>query len=608
VAWLSEALRRIGLDPTRLGVDEVTGLLYRLMGDRATALQPLDGGASRRWADAVAPAAFREDPAEVRLGMRLARTLAVTAYPQLIRPSWLDVLLGYDGDLDLSLHIAPASTRAMVASLDRRIAQLGSTIRIAQEDGGSGDAYRRAALTDARDLQDRVARGEERLFEAALYLTVWADTREELEVATRRVEALLGSVMVNSRWLLFRMEPGFVAGLPLGIDRVGLRRTLPTSVLAATFPFSGNDLSASSGLLYGINPDARSAVVVDRFALPNHNAVVFGCSGAGKSYTVKLELLRGILAGLRVVVVDPESEYGGVVDAVGGVTIPLRPGAACGLDPFAVAPGEQGALTDRIASLLTLVELLAGGLSPNQRAAAEEALSFAYASRGYTDAGSVGEAPPTLADVHEALMRRAERWTPQVRGEVAELASRLDRYVSGSGAWLLDHAASPAGAESGSVVYDIKGLPEEDRAPAMFLILQRIWAQLDRASAKTLVVIDEGWRLMQHPDSAQYVLRLAKTARKRLAGLTLISQDVSDVLGSPVGSAVVNTSAVQILMRHEPQAMPVLASTFDLTEAEQTWLINARPGEGLILAMGRRLPFASVASDEEARVIREAVA
>jgi TraG P-loop domain/Helicase HerA, central domain len=606
VRWVSEQLTRIGVVPRRLSTDDLAALFYRSLCPAESELQPLaeQGSGQPGWPGNVAPALFSERPAEVRLGGRLARVLAASAYPQLLRPAWLESLFAYDGDLDLSLHIAPVPSRSMMAFLNRRVAELSSTVRIAEEAGKIPDAYRRAALVDAADLQDRLARGEERLFEVSLYAAVWGEDEATLEQATKKVEAILGSILVQSRRLLFRMEPGFMSTLPLGTDQLRFFRILTTGVLAATFPFSGNDLHSKAGLLYGINPDANDAVVLDRFELHNHNAVVFATSGAGKSFLVKVELIRAWLEGTRIIVVDPEGEYAPVVEALDGQVVRIGRGQPVGLDPFAVADGGAGALSGRVASLLTLIELLADGMNANQRAAAEDALTFAYAAKGFTEDLCPGDAqPPTLADVRQALVTRASRWRGEARIELEQLAMRLGRYIEGSGRWLFAPGAGSVITADVPLGYLMEGLPEEDRAVAMFMVLDRIWAQLADNNRPTLVVVDEAWWLMQYPDTARFLRRLAKTARKRHAGLTLITQDVGDVLNSPSGEGIVTNAALQVLMRQAPQTIRQLAELFHLTEAEQTWLLNAQRGEGLLLAMGRRVPFRVVATDEEMAII-----
>ena len=605
VRWVSDWLRRIDLEPVRLSGPALASFLYLLLCPDTAAAQPLpEEDAIADLPDLIAPAAMVERPDMVQLCVRRARTLAVSRYPKRLVPAWLDSLYAFEGDLDVSLHVQPAPGQEVMRFLERRIAELGSTVRISEERGRRDDPYRRAALEDAEQLQDDIARGSERLFEASLYLTIWSDTDAGLETDTRRVEALLGSQLIHSRRALFQAEPGLVSSLPLGLDRLGLRRSLSTSALAATFPFTGNDLRQTRGLLYGVNPEVRSPVLVDRFAMENHNAVVFATSGAGKSFAVKTELLRAHVAGLHEYVIDPEGEYAPIVEALGGTIATMRPGAPVSLDAFAIVEDAPGALSVRIGTLLTLFELLAGGMSAEQRAVAADALSFVYAAHGHTDdGGNDGLQPPTMAEVETALARQAERASGATRSEIEGLKLKLGRYVRGSGRWLFAPAVQPA-APGPLVAYVLAGLPEEERAPAMFLVLDRIWSQLAGGDARTLVLVDEAWWLMQYPDTARFLYRLAKTARKRRAGLTLVTQDVTDLLESPLGEPIVTNAAFQVLMKQAPQALERLAKLFQLTPTEQSWLLNARQGEGLILAQGKRVPFQLLASDEETRLIR----
>jgi hypothetical protein len=595
VRWIDGSLRRLDLQPRRLTGVELAEILRRTV-DPVSVVQPV--GAEDTLLDAaelVSPSAMREEPGLLNIGDARARALVVTRYPGRLEPGWLGALQELDGDLDVSLHVHPNAGPAVMSFLERRIAELSSTVRIAEDQGGRVDAYRRVALQDAVELQDRIAQGSERLFDVSLYVAAWADDDEALDAATRRVEAHLGSRLVHTRRLLFQMRAGVVSALPVGTDTVGVRRVLSTSALAATFPFGGTDLPARSGLLYGINAASRSPVVLDRFALENHNAVVFATSGAGKSYLVKVELARAMLAGYRALLIDPEGEYTGLLTQLGAAGIVIGPGAPSGLDPFALASGSPGALSARIAMLTTLIGLLVGGMQPSERAAGAAAISFAFSRAGFAEGKPIeGLVPPQLAEVQDRLRAMTGMDT---------MAARLDRYVSGAGAWLVRRGEASALRAGGSAVYTLAGLPEEDRPIAMFLVLDRIWRSLADTTQPTLVVVDEAWWLMRHPDTAAFLFRLVKTARKRRAGLTLVTQDVGDVLNSPDGEAVIANAALQILMKQAPQAMPRLAELFRLTRAEQTWLLNARRGEGLLVAQGRRVPFQVVSSAAEARLI-----
>jgi conjugal transfer ATP-binding protein TraC len=595
VSWVTECLRRLDLEPRRLGGRELADLLRRAL-NPVSSVQPIaDDDDLHDLPGLIAPAALAERASSLSVSERWTRTLAVTRYPSRLRPGWLGDLQAFDGDLDLALHVQPNTGPAVMSFLERRISELTSTVHLSEDHGGRADPYRRAALHDALELQDRVAQGAERLFDVSLYLTVWADGADDLDAATRRLEALFGTRLIHTRRLLFQMRPGLVSTLPIGIDAVAVRRMLSTTALSATFPFAGGDLPTSSGLLYGINTSTRSPVIVDRFALENHNAVVFATSGAGKSFLVKVELARAILAGTRVIVIDPEGEYARLVASLGGEVIAIRPGSQAGLDPFAVTGSSPGALTTRIATLTTFLDLLAGPLGPRQRAEVEDAISHAFAKAGFADGESVDDLTwPRLADVTARL--GANRATEDV-------AVRLERYVGGPGRWLFNQTAAAASSNTGSAVYVLAGLPEEERTPAMFLVLDRVWSRLADSSIPTLVVVDEAWWLMRHRETAAFLFRLVKTSRKRRAGLTLITQDVGDVLASPDGEPMIANSALQILMKQAPQAMPRLAELFRLTQAEQSWLLNAQRGEGLLVARGKRVPFQVIATDEESRLI-----
>ena len=593
VAWVTECLRRLDLEPRRLGDHSLAELMRRPM-DPATSVQPTD--ADDELADVsalIAPAALTECADRVSVSGRHARVIGVSRYPARLHPGWLGDLQGFDGDLDLALHIWPSSGPAVMSFLERRIGELSSTLRIIDDRGGRPDPWRRAALHDAIELQDRIADGSERLFDVALYMTVWADSPEDLDAATGRLEALLGTRLIHTRRLLLQMRPGLVSSMPLGVDQVRLHRALSTSALSATFPFSGTDLPACSGLLYGVNTATRSAVVIDRFALENHNAVVFATSGAGKSFMVKVELIRALLSGTRALVVDPEGEYAAIMAALGGEVIQVSPGTRTGIDPFALTDTSPGALDTRIATLTTFISLLAGQVRPRQRGSIEDAIALVYARSGFADGiTSKGLTAPRLIDVQARL---------RVTAGMDDVALRLERFITGAGRWLLSGSLAPTVGDSAA--YVLAGLPEEERVAAMFLVLDRIWGQLASSSRQTLVVVDEAWWLMRHPDTASFLFRLAKTARKRRAGLTLITQDVSDVLAKREGEAMIANSALQILMKQAPQAMPRLAELFRLTPAEQSWLLNAQRGEALMVAQGKRVPYQVIATDEEARLI-----
>lgn len=589
--WLEDCLRRIDLAPRRVADRELADVLRSSLDPGALEqpiadADPLDGVPTL-----VAPSGFAEHAMSVEVGGRHARTIVAVRYPAELAPGWLGALNTLDADIDVALHIAPAAGLAAMGFLERRIAELSSTIRVAEDRGGRVDPYRRIALADAVALRDQLAQGTQRLFDTVLAFTLWADSAAELDQRTHRLEALLGTRLIHSRRLGFEMRAGLLMTMPLCSPVTEVRRVLSTAALAATFPFSGGDLPGRGGLLYGVNPQTRGAVILDRFALENHNAVVFATSGAGKSYLVKIELARAILAGARAIVVDPEGEYAALIEELGGRVVQLRP-ADGGIDPFSLTDGAPGTLTTRISTLCALVAVLSDGLDADELAAVEQALALSYAQAGFVDGGPLGGRPtPSLSDVLTHL---------RTRDDLARIVLRLDRYVSGPSAWLLRGSAVPT---QGTLAFALSGLPEQDRVAAMFLVLDQIWASLAHNARPTYVVVDEAWWLMRHPQTATFLHRMVKTARKRHAGLTLITQDVSDVLAHPDGEALVTNAAVQILMKQAPQALPRLAELFRLTQAEQSFVLTAQPGEALLIAQGRRVPLQVLATSEEARIL-----
>ncbi|HYK97823.1 MAG TPA: DUF87 domain-containing protein, partial [Candidatus Acidoferrales bacterium] len=513
VRWMREGLARLDLAPRVLSGSEIADLVRRALDD-AAARQPL--GATDALRDArslLAPPALAERVSSVAVGERLARTLAVVRYPAHIHPGWLDDLTAFDGDLDVALHAAPVASTATMAFLERRVGELSSTIRAAEARGARVDPYRRVALQDALELRDRIAQGSERLFDVTLLATVWADSADELEARTRSLEALFGARLVQTRRLLFQMRAGLTATLPLGDETVRVPRVLSTAALAAAFPFTGGDVRSSGGLLYGIATHTRGAVILDRFALENHNAVVFASSGAGKSFLAKCELARATLAGHRVFVVDPEGEYVRLAGALGMRAVHLAPGTTDGLDPFVIAERGPGALATRVAALRTLIGLLAGGVDGAADALVDAAIVQSYRATGRSgDEDAPHGRTPALADVVMHLDAHAE---------TRALAARLARHTTGSSAWLFRRDAPRISAEGESVVFSLAGLPEEERTAAMFLVLDAVWSRIADATRPTLIVVDEAWWLMRSPETARYLVRIVKTARKRRAGLTL---------------------------------------------------------------------------------------
>ena len=559
-------------------------------------------------AAAIGPGSIGIGARHVRAGDWHAATLAVTGYPAEVGPGWLEPLTCYPGRLDVSLHIEPIPAAVAAGRLRAQRARLESTRRRDDARGRLDDPDAEAAADDARDLAYRIARGEGHLFRAGLYLTVWARDEETLNAEVAAVRALAESLLLQAVPATFRALQGWVTSLPLACDRLGMRRAFDTAALAASFPFASPDLpppdpvtaAAPAGVLYGLNAASAGVVCWDRWAQDNHNSVILGRSGGGKSYLAKLDILRSLYAGVQTAVIDPEDEYARLAEAAGGTLI--RPGAAgVRLNPLDLPAPPEGAaaapdaLLRRALFLHTFLAVLLGGPPPPaDLAVLDQAIMACYQAAGITaDPRTWARPAPLLADLAAVL--------DQAGGAGPELAMRLHPWTRGthSGLFAGPTTTRPAGH---LVVWSLRDLPEELKTAGMLLVLDAIWAQVTSGgpARRRLVVVDEAWLLMRQADGAAFLYRMAKAARKHWAALAVITQDAEDVLGSQLGRAVVANAATQILLRQAPQAIPLVAGAFGLSAGEREFLLAARRGEGLLLAgPDGRVAFQAIASDAE---------
>jgi hypothetical protein len=582
--------------------------------------RPSDGGALGR--DRVDPVAFAPEsvtvyPRHLRVGGAHVTTFAVAGYPREVRPGWLQPLLAHPGRVDVSLHVEPIDPVTAARRLRRQVARLESARRADAERGRLADPHTDVAADDAADLAGRVARGEGRLFRLGLYLTVHADSAAALADEARAVRAVAASLLLDARPVSYRSLQGWVSTLPLGLDQLRLRRTFDTAALSAAFPFTSPELPATGhaalsgapgGVLYGRTLDGQGVVCWDRFdGLDNHNAVILGRSGAGKSYLVKLEALRSLYRGVEVHVLDPEDEYRRLADAVGGTCLPLG-AAQARVNPFdlpvwtdatGLRTAPRDTLTRRSMFAQTVVAVMLGGpLGPPERAALDTALAEAYRRAGITGVPATWARPaPLLADVAAALTDAGDDVSIQ-------LAARLRPYTDGAFAGLFS-GPSTHRPEGHLVVYSLRGLADELRPAGTLLALDAVWRAVtdpDRRRPR-LVVVDEAWWLMAQPAGAEFLFRMAKSARKHWAGLTVATQDAADVLGSELGRAVVANAATQILLRQAPQAVDDVTREFGLSGGERAFLLAARRGQGLLVAGTQRVAFEALASPAEDKLV-----
>lgn len=528
---------------------------------------------------------------ELRVGNgTVCRTQAVVGYPSQVGLGWMEPVVTHAAPIDVALHVDPIAAPVAVSRLRKQLARLESSRRLEADKGRLADPELSAAADDARELAERLARGEGRLFSLGLYLTVRGSDNETAEAEAARLRALLDSLMLHSVPSTWRALQGWLSTLPVGVDLLRMRRTVDTGALAASFPFASGELSAAGGVLWGRNARTGGIVCWDRWSQRNANSVVLASSGAGKSYLVKLELLRSLYRGIAVSVIDPEDEYGRLADAVGGTTVRLGK-SGVRLNPFDLGDGAD-ALERRMQFIHTLVAvLLREPLDADEAAALDRALHGAYARKGINGDPRTHRRPaPLLCDLADALRDSDD---PVAR----RLAQRLVPFTTGSHRELFAGASSVA-TDGHLVVYSLRHLPDEMRAAGTLLVLDAVWRRVAGAARRQqrLIVVDEAWQLMRDPSGARFLLTLAKSARKHWAALSVVTQDAADLLATDLGLAVVGNAATQVLMRQEPPAMPALADAFRLSQGEQQFLREARRGDGLLLAGTDRVGFSTIAS------------
>lgn len=553
--------------------------------------------------DLIAPAAFKIEPNYLQLGSLYVRTLFVFTYPRYVQTNWLAPIINYDITLDISMFVYPISTKETMTQLKKKAGQLESSLAIEQEKGMVRNPELETAVSNVESLRDVLQKGEIRLFQYALYFTIYGKNVDELNTITEQLESTLGGMLIYTKQSLLQMEQGFNSTLPLGVDELKIVRNLDTSSLSTTFPFTSATLSSNDGILYGLNRHNNSLILFDRFNLENANSVVFAKAGAGKSYAVKLEALRSLMLGTDVIIIDPENEYKTLCEAVGGNYLNISLNSNKRINPFDLPKAGTGAqagasgediLRSNITMLHGLVSLMVANISPEEDAILEKALYETYALRDITaDPESQKNTPPLLADLQSVLANMSG-------GD--SLVKRLSKFTEGTFKGLFDKPTN-FDLTNGFIVFSVRDLEEALRPIAMYMILNYVWQRVRFDQKRRILIIDEAWWMMQHEDSGKFLYALAKRARKYYLGLTIISQDVEDFIDSKYGRSVVNNSSMQILMKQSTASIDKVAQVFNLTEGEKFLLLECEVGEGLFFAGLNHVAIKVIASYTEDQLI-----
>ncbi len=550
--------------------------------------------------DIISPSVIELTPNYFKIGDRFTRTMFVSGYPRYVSTNWLSPLINFNADIAISLFQYPIDSKAVMDDLKRRIGQMEATWNINQEKGLVKDPELETQLQDANTLRDAIQRGEEKFFQFGLYLTLSSPTLEELNNLCQKVESLLGGMLIYTKTTSLQMEEGFRTTIPLCNDHVQVVRNMDTSALSSTFPFTSSDLTTNEGILYGLNRHNNSLVIFDRFKLENANSVIFAKSGAGKSYTVKLEALRYLMIGTEIIIVDPEREYKALCDAVGGTYINISLNSQTHINPFDMPkvqttdPEIGDELRGKIISMLGLFAILLGELTNKEESLLDRALLEVYRQKGIvSDPSTYNNPPPLMGDLFELLKTMPGAET---------VVEKMEKYVRGSLSGMFNMSTNVA-LDTPFIVFDIRDLEDVLRPMAMFTILEFIWNKIRTSHKRRLLLVDEAWIMMQHEDSARFLFGMAKRARKYWLGLTTITQDVDDFLESSYGKAIVSNSSMQILLKQSTSAIEKIAKIFNLTEGEKYLLLECDVGEGLFFAGQNHVAIRIIASYIEDQII-----
>ncbi len=549
--------------------------------------------------DILAPSALKVNSKELNLGEKLVRSFFVISYPRFVTEDWFAPIINMDKMFDVSIFIHPLETAKILRSFQKKVAEVQSQIRIREEKGLVRDPVLDTAYQDLENLRDQLQQAQEKMFEVGLYISVYASSSDELDKVESEIKSILESKLVYVKPALFQQEQGFRSILPTAEDKLMVHSKINSSPLSSLFPFISFDLTSDKGILYGINRHNSSLVLFDRFSLENYNSVTFAKAGAGKSYNIKLEILRTLMFDAEVIVIDPENEYEYMAEAVGGRYFDISLNSDHHINPFELPiPAEDestaSVLRSQIINLVGLFRIMMGGLSAEEDAIIDKAITETYALKDITiDSNFKNVEPPLLSDFELVL-------SGMEGGE--SLAQRLSKYTKGTWSNFINRPSN-IDINKKFVVFSIRDMEDELKPVAMYIVTHYIWNAIRRELKKRLLVIDEAWWMMKSEDTASFLLSLAKRGRKYYLGLATITQDVSDFLKSPYGAPIISNSSIQILLKQSPTVIDKLQQVFNLTDEEKYLLLESGVGEGIFFAGLKHVAIKIIASYTEDQII-----
>ncbi len=549
--------------------------------------------------DIIAPSALKIAPRELSLGDKIARTFFVISYPRFLGESWFAPIINLDRVFDVSIFIHPIDTVKVLRQFQKKVAEVQSQIHEREEKGMVRDPMLDTAYQDLEGLRDNLQQAQEKLFDVGLYISIYGESTAELDKIESEIKSILEAKLVYVKPALFQQEQGYKSVLPIGTDILNVHSKLNSSPLSSLFPFISFDLTSDRGILYGINRHNSSLVLFDRFSLENYNSITFAKSGSGKSYATKLEILRTLMFETEVLVIDPEREYEYMAEAVGGRYFKISLNSEHHINPFDLPlPGEDESsasiLRSTIINLVGLFRLMLGGISVEEDAVIDRAITETYALKDITAESDFANVDPPLMSDFELVLTGMEG------GE--SLAQRLSKYTKGTWAGFINRPTN-IDINKKFIVFSLRDMEDELKPVAMYIVMHYIWSAIRKELKKRLLVIDEAWWMMKSEDTASFLLSLAKRGRKYYLGLATITQDVDDFLKSPYGMPIITNSSIQVLLKQSPTSIDKLQTTFNLTDEEKYLLLESSIGEGIFFAGLKHVAIKIIASYTEDQII-----
>ncbi len=552
--------------------------------------------------DIIAPSALKVTPRALNLGDKLVRTFFVISYPRYLSESWFAPVINLDKIFDISIFIHPIDTASVLRTFQKKVAEVQSQIHLREEKGLVRDPMLDTAYQDLEALRDNLQQAQEKIFDVGLYISIYGDSEQDLDKIESEVKSILEASLVYLKPALFQQEQGYKSVLPIADDQLNIHSKLNSAPLSSVFPFISFDLTSDKGILYGINRHNSSLILFDRFSLENYNSITFAKSGSGKSYTTKLEILRSMMFDTDVIVLDPEREYEYLAEATGGRFFNISLSSEHHINPFDLPTpreDESGAdvLRSNIINLVGLFRIMLGGLTPEEDAIVDRAITETYALKDITPESNFAAVEPPLMSDFELVLAGMEG------GE--SLVQRLTKYTKGTWAGFINRPSN-VDINKKFVVFSMRDMEDELKPVAMYIVMHFIWNQIRKELKRRLMVIDEAWWMMKSEDTASFLYGLAKRGRKYYLGLATITQDVEDFLRSPYGLPIITNSSIQLLLKQSPSSIDIVAKTFNLTDEEKYLLLESDVGEGIFFAGLKHVAIKVISSYTEDQIITSA--